>query len=188
MLQNRRPQATKSLRQLILEKNYAMNLKSFITNDRPYVALSLSDEGLTVRWGPQQGPWGISSGKPSTCTITRWELHVGTKKTPSQRDDPNEPIGNEIIPKKISSAMSKNQNPQTISYLTETEMFIPRDELAKTVRPHEQILARVIGYFYLKENNGQAIEHDIYSDVARLVMDNSKPQSLDFPLTTTGIK
>ena len=188
MLQDMRPQATKSLRQLILEKNYAMNLKSFIANDRPYVALSLSDEGLTVRWGPQQGPWGISSGKPYTCTVTRWELHVGTKKTPSQRDDPNEPIGNEIIPKKISNAMPKNQNLQTISYLTETEMFIPRDELAKTVRPHEQILARVIGYFYGKDEKGHTIEHGIYSDVARLVMDNSKPQSLGFPWRTPRLK
>jgi len=183
MLQDRRPEATKSLRQLILEKNYAMNLKSFITNDRPYVALSLGEEGLTVRWGPQEGPWDISSGKPSTCTITRWELHVGTKKHASQRDDSNEPIGNEIIPKE----MPKDKNiPQTIPYLTGTEMVIPRDELVKTVRPHEQILARVVGYFYGKDTKGQTIEYGIYSDVARLAMDHGKPQSLGFPWTTSS--
>lgn len=188
MLRDRRPQTAKSLRQLILEKNYAMNLKSFIINDRPYVALSLSDEGLTVRWGPQQGPWGISSGKPCTCTVTRWELHVGTKEKPSQQDGPNEQIGNEIIPKKMSKTMSKNQNPQTIFYLTETEILIPRDKLVKKIRPHEQILARVIGYFYLKDNKGRAIEYGIYSDVARLVMDNGKPRSHTFPWTTARLK
>ena len=185
MLQDRRPEATKSLRQLILEKNYAMNLKSFIANERPYVALSLGDEGLTVRWGPQQGPWDISSGKPSICTITRWELHVGTKKHPSQPDDPNEPIGNEIIPKKTT----KDKNiPQTISYVTKTETLITRDELAKKVRPHEQILARVIGYFYGKDKQGHTIEYGIYSDVARLVMDNNAPQSLGFPWRILRLK
>lgn len=172
MLQYRRPQATKSLRQLILEKNFAMNLKSFITNDRPYVALSLSDEGLMVRWGPQEGPWDISSGKPSTCTITRWELHVGTKKHPPQRDDSNEPIGNEIIHEKMPT---EKNIPQAISSTTKTETLITRDKLVQKVQPHEQILARVIGYFYGKDEKGHTIEYGIYSDVARLVMDNDKP-------------
>ena len=59
-----------------------MNTESYNTNDRPYVVLSLSDKGLTVKWGPQEGPWDIFSGKPCTCSIKRWELHAGTKKKP----------------------------------------------------------------------------------------------------------
>lgn len=157
-----------------------MNTESYNTNDRPYVVLSLSDKGLTVKWGPQEGPWDIFSGKPCTCSIKRWELHVGTKKKPTQPDDPNERIGNEIIPKKIPKGtfeeMLKKQEPLTNpNLITETETFIPREELEKKVQPKEQILARVIGYFDLKDEKGQIIEYGIYSDVARLPMDYVKP-------------
>jgi len=154
-----------------------MNPQSNDKNDRPHVALSLSDKGLTVRWGPQEGPWDIFSGKPSTCTIKSWELHVGTKKYPSQQDDPNEQIANEIIPEKPPKKMSKNPpRPEPIPPLTETEMLIPREKLEKKVRPNEQILARVIGYFECTHGKNQVIKRGIYSDIARLVMDNSKAQ------------
>lgn len=143
--------------------------------DRPKVDLILSEDGLKILWGPSKGPWGFYSDKrpPEQRTVKRWELHVGRKADPAQPDDPDEPIGNELF------QHGKNGPPTDT-----TEIFIPKkDLLASQIHANEQILARVIGFFDLLDEKGQPIyknkqiiEEGIYSDVARIVMDNGKAQ------------
>lgn len=122
-------------------------------NDRPRVDLLLNaKDGLRVTWGPNVGPWCISSenSTPVQAEIKHWWLGVGTKADPKQLDDSDEPSEYEII---------------DLDFRTSAAITIPWE----TLDPYKGkiLLARVIGYFNCQNKQGKTIEEGIYSDVAR---------------------
>lgn len=124
-------------------------------NDRPSVELHLSADGLTVTWGPAGGPWGIypKNATPVQVSIKEWWLHVGTKASPEQADNPDEPSEYDIFSASVGAS---------------TEKTIAWNELLS--RKTQVVLARVIGYFDSQDEHGNTIVEGVYSDVARLLI------------------
>lgn len=124
-------------------------------NDRPWIKLDFNHNTneLTVRWGPNEGPWGIFNeahvNAPQTVSITEWWLYVGTKTKLDQDDNGDEPSKWEIF---NCSVGANNEMTLDVSYVP--------------VKKHK-VLAQVIGYFDSKNILGDSFKEGIYSDIAR---------------------
>lgn len=135
-------------------------------SDRPTVRLQLTSDGIRITWGPAAGPWMIVSleDPPQSVTIKKWRLCVGTKAQPAQLDDPDEPADYQWFNKLVG---------------LDTEKSFTWKDLPP--QNHQVILARVIGYFEIKDKhgkpifdkNGTPIEEGIFSDVARVDISKS---------------
>ena len=130
--------------------------------DRPWIELSVSEDGLKAKWGNPSGTplgsYGIFNAKmvhsPENVKVHEWWLIVGTKSKHNQPDKDDEPIRGETF------------------YFdgTVNETIIP----IYRVPAGQKIIAQVIGFFNSKNELLEPIVEGIYSDVARLKMPEPK--------------